>query len=379
MKKEAMSPKERWLAVLSRQTPDRVPMDYWSTPEFSAKLIKHLGLSLKSETELVKDLTGPVYDSTLKPVEGYATLRQALVSMHVDFVITVGPEYVGPALEDDTDVFGIRYRSIQYGSGEYSEAATHPLASYQSVEEIEANYRWPNPDWWDYSLIPQQIAAWEAYPIQGGGSEPFLLYKNLRGDEQAMMDLVLNPQIVEYCLGKLFDLAYQRSLRIYETIPGKVNITYVAEDMGGQDNLMFSKRHIRQFLLPGMKRIADLAHQAGAYVFHHNDGNCRAIIPDMLELGIDVLNPIQWRCKGMEREGLKADFGDRLIFHGGVDNQYTLPFGSVDEVRQEVLDNLRIFGAGGGYILAPCHNIQPVSPPENVVAMYQTCYENSWS
>ena len=379
MKKESMSPKERWLAVLSRQTPDRVPMDYWSTPEFSAKLIKHLGLSQKSEAELVDDLTGPVYDSTLKPVEGYAALQQALAGMHVDFVITVGPEYVGPPLEEDTDVFGIRYRSIQYGSGEYSEAATHPLAEYQSVEEIEENYRWPDPDWWDYSLIPQQIAAWEAYPIQGGGSEPFLLYKNLRGDEQAMMDLVLNPQIVEYCLGKLFDLAYQRSLRIYETIPGKVNITYVAEDMGGQDNLMFSKRHIRQFLLPGMKRIIDLAHQAGAYVFHHNDGNCRAILPDMLELGIDVLNPIQWRCKGMEREGLKADFGDRLIFHGGVDNQYTLPFGSVDEVRQEVLDNLRILGSGGGYILAPCHNIQPVSPVENVLVMYQTCYENSWS
>lgn len=379
MNKETMSPKERWLAVLSRQTPDRVPMDYWSTPEFSAKLIKQIGLSRKSEAGLVKDLSGPVYDSTLKPVEGFNALRQALVSMHVDFVITVGPEYVGPPLPKDTDVFGIQYRSIQYGSGEYSEAATHPLANYQSVEEIEANYSWPDPDWWDYSLIPQQIAAWETYPIQGGGSEPFLLYKNLRGDEQAMMDLVLNPQIVEYCLGKLFDLAYQRSLRIYETIPGKVNITYVAEDMGGQDNLMFSKRHIRQFLLPGMKRIADLAHQAGAYVFHHNDGNCRAILPDMLELGIDVLNPIQWRSKGMEREGLKADFGDRLIFHGGVDNQYTLPFGSVDEVRQEVLDNLRILGAGGGYILAPCHNIQPVSPPENVVAMYQTCYENSWS
>jgi uroporphyrinogen decarboxylase len=379
VRKETMSPKERWLAVLSRQTPDRVPMDYWSTPEFSVKLIKHLELSRKSEAELVKDLAGPVYDSTLKPVDGYAALQQALASMHVDFVITVGPEYVGPPLEKDTDVFGIRYRSIQYGSGEYSEAATHPLANYQSVEEIEANYRWPNPDWWDYSLIPQQIAAWESYPIQGGGSEPFLLYKNLRGDEQAMMDLVLNPQIVEFCLGKLFDLAYQRSLRIYETIPDKVNITYVAEDMGGQDNLMFSKRHIRQFLLPGMKRIIDLAHQAGAYVFHHNDGNCRAILPDMLELGIDVLNPIQWRSKGMEREGLKADFGERLIFHGGVDNQYTLPFGSVDEVRQEVLDNLRILGAGGGYILAPCHNIQPVSPPENVVAMYQTCYETSWS
>jgi uroporphyrinogen decarboxylase len=379
MPKESMTPKERWLAVLRREKPDRVPMDYWSTPEFSAKLIRHLGMSTMSEHALVAALNSPAYDSTLKPVEGYAALIRTLQQMKVDFLITVGPEYVGPALPDDTDVFGVEYRDISYGSGEYAEASSHPLAGFSTVEEIEANYRWPDPDWWDYSAISRQIVGWEEYAIRGGGSEPFLTYKFLRGDEQALMDLVLNPEIVDYCLGKLFELAYQNTLRIYEAVPGKVNVTYVAEDMGGQDALMFSKKHIRRYLLPGMKRIIDLAHQAGAYVFHHNDGNCRAIIPDMLELGIDVLNPVQWRSKGMEREGLKADFGERLIFHGGVDNQFTLPFGSVDEVRQEVLDNLRILGADGGYILAPCHNIQPVSPPENIVAMYQACYENSWS
>jgi uroporphyrinogen decarboxylase len=81
----------------------------------------------------------------------------------------------------------------------------------------------------------------------------------------------------------------------------------------------------------------------------------------------------------MERDALKKDFGDSLVFHGGVDNQQTLAFGSVEEVRREVLDNLRILGAGGGYILAPCHNIQAVSPPENVVAMYETAYEYGWS
>lgn len=379
MPKETMTPKERWLAVLRRETPDRVPMDYWSTPEFSARLIRHLGLSERSEASLANDLSGPAYDNTLKPVEGFALLKQALEQLHVDYVITVGPRYVGPPTPPDTDVFGVQYRSIDYGTGAYSEAASHPLARFDSVEQIEAEYTWPDPDWWDYSHIPLLVGLWEHHPIRGGGSEPFLVYKNLRGDEQAMMDLALNPHIVEYCLGKLFDLAYTESLRIYETIPGKVNITYVAEDMGGQDNLMFSKRHIRQFLLPGMKRIIDLAHQAGAYVFHHNDGNCRAILPDMIELGIDVLNPIQWRSKGMQREGLKADFGEALIFHGGVDNQYTLPFGSVAEVEQEVQDNLRILGAGGGYILAPCHNIQPVSPPENVVAMYRACYEHGWA
>ena len=192
------------------------------------------------------------------------------------------------------------------------------------------------------------------------------------------MDLILNPEIVHYCLDKLFGLAYENTRRIYEQIPGQVMITYVAEDLGSQESLLYSPAQIREFLLPRMKRIIDLAHEAGAYVFHHTDGASRDIIPDMIAIGIDILNPIQWRCPGMEREGLKRDFGDKIVFHGAVDNQYTLPFGTVDEVRQEVVDNLRILGAGGGYILAPCHNIQAVSPPENVVAMYETGYEAGW-
>ncbi len=192
------------------------------------------------------------------------------------------------------------------------------------------------------------------------------------------MDLALNPEIVHYCLDKLFDLAYENTVRIYEQIPGKVMISYVAEDLGSQEGLLMSLEHIREFLLPRMKRMMDLVHSAGAYVFHHSDGAVRPVIPYMIEIGIDVLNPVQWRCKGMEREGLKRDFGDKIVFHGAVDNQYTLPFGTVEEVRQEVIDNIRILGEGGGYILAPCHNIQAVGPPENVVAMYETGYEYGW-
>jgi uroporphyrinogen decarboxylase len=155
-------------------------------------------------------------------------------------------------------------------------------------------------------------------------------------------------------------------------------LSYVAEDMGGQNDLMFSPAHIHEFLLPGMKRIIDLAHQAGAFVFHHNDGNCRRIIPAMIEAGIDLLNPIQWRSTGMNRAELKRDFGEKVIFHGAMDNQRTLPFGRREDVRQEVLENLRILGEGGGYVLAPCHNIQSITPPENVVAMYEAGYEYGW-
>jgi len=138
---------------------------------------------------------------------------------------------------------------------------------------------------------------------------------------------------------------------------------------------MMSLEHIRTFLLPRMKKAIDLAHEAGATVFHHNDGAIRDVLPELIEIGIDVLNPIQWRCQGMGRESLKNEFGRQLVFHGGVDNQQTLAFGTVEEVKEEVRTNIEILGAGGGYIVAPCHNIQAVSPPENVVAMYEAAQE----
>lgn len=352
MPKETMTPRERWLAILTRQKPDRIPMDYWATKEATAKLRKHLGCQ---------------------------SSRQLLQKLHIDFVVKVSPLYAGPGRPRLTDAFGCKYRNIDYGSGIYKECVFHPLAKYTSLAEIKRNYTWPNPDWWDYSRIKSQIRGNEIYPIRGGGSEPFLIYKKLRGQEQAFLDLVSNPEIVHYCLDRLFGLAYESTLRILEQVPGQIMLVYVAEDMGTQSGLMFSPSHIREFLFPRMKRIIKVAHQAGAFVFHHNDGNIRPIIPDLIEAGIDILNPIQWRIKGMNRRKLKKDFGDKIILHGAMDNQYTLPFGTSKEVKQEVLDNINILGKGGGYILAPCHNIQAVSPPENIVMMYKTGYEYGWT
>ncbi len=351
MSRETMTPKERWLAVLQRQQPDRLPMDYWATPEATRTLMTHLGVA--STTEL------------------YAKL-------HIDHLVTVTPDYIGPALPADQDIYGCRYQEVAYENGTYSECIGHPLAAYASVAEIQANYTWPSADWYDYSTIPAQVEGLDIYPVRGGGSEPFLTYCQLRGLEQAYIDLVINPEIVHYCLDQLFSFAYANTTRIYESIPDRVNISYVAEDMGSQTSLLFSPQQIHTFLIPRMKRMIDLAHSAGAYVFFHSDGAIRRIIPDMIDAGIDVLNPIQWRCSGMERLGLQRDFGEQLIFHGAVDNQQTLPFGSPEDVRAEVIENIHILGADGGYIIGPCHNIQANTPPENVIAMYEAGYKYGW-
>jgi uroporphyrinogen decarboxylase len=348
---ESMTPKERWLAVLNRRKPDRLPMDYWGTDEMTAKLMRYLGCADEWEV--------------------YARL-------HIDKLVVVQPRYAGPPLRPGCDIFGCQHVDMDYGSGAYRECVGHPLAGYHTIEEIEAHYTWPSADWFDYSVLPAQLKGKEGYAVEGGGSEPFLDYAKLRGMEQAYMDLVDNPELVCYCLDKMFDFCHENTARILETIPGQVTVSYVAEDFGSQEGLLISPKTIRQVFVPRMKRMIDLAHSAGAFVVFHSDGAVRPILPDMIAAGIDVLNPIQWRCAGMERDGLKRDFGNQVIFHGGVDNQQTLPFGTVEEVREEVRYNIEVLGAGGGYILAPCHNIQAISPVENVVAMYRTGYEEGW-
>jgi uroporphyrinogen decarboxylase len=142
MPKETMTPRERWLAILTRQKPDRVPMDYWSTPEATAKLIRHLGLSGEGEEALVAAFKDGGQRARLgkRPID--VLRREMLDRLHVDYVVSVGPRYVGPKLKAHTDVYGCRYRDIEYGTGAYGECVYHPLAQYNSVEEIESFLKW---------------------------------------------------------------------------------------------------------------------------------------------------------------------------------------------------------------------------------------------
>jgi len=340
--------RERWLEALRHRAPDRLPVDYRATPEAHARLKKHLGCA--DDVELCR-------------------------ALHIDQILDVHPRYVGPPIPADEDIYGIGFQDTNYGSGTYRDAIRFPLERYHSVEEIEADFRWPSPDWYDYSAVADQVKGKEECVIRSPGSENWDMYRWMRGNERGYLDLYDKPEMVHYCLGKLYDFSYQVCLRTLEKIPGKVLWVWVAEDVSSQRGLAISLEQIREFLLPHMGRMIDLVHQFGAFAFHHSDGACRDNIPNMISIGMDVLDPVQWRCTGMDRRELKELYGDRISFHGAMDNQHTLAFGSVAEVRREVEDNIRILGRHGGYILGPCHNIQVVSPPENVVAMYEAAYE----
>jgi len=341
----SLTPLERWRAVLLREKPDRIPMDYWGTNEFTLQLMTYVGCRNKRDT---------------------------LEKLHVDFVVKPRAVYVGRPRPRGVDAFGCRFAYIGHKDWTGEECVFHPLAGFASPDEIEGNYEWPSPDWWDYSTIGEQVRGFEDYPVKAGGAELFTLYQNLRGPEQATTDMIENPGLVDYVMAKLTDLAFQENVRMFESLPGRITMCRFSERLAGPEDLLISPLHIRTFILPGLKRIIDLAHQGGAFVFFQSDGNIRRIIPDLIEAGVDVLNPVPWRCPGMERVGLKRDFGDEIIFHGGMDDQITLPFGTEEDVRMEVRLNLRILGKKGGYILAPSHTLQATTPVENVVAIYET-------
>ena len=336
-----MTSRERWLAVARREKPDRIPMDFWGTDEVRAKLKRHLGVS--SDDEM-------------------------FARLHIDRPVVIEPPYIGPPLADGTDLWGVGYREMPYGTGTYSEAVVNPLAAFETVEELEAGYRWPSPDWYDYEALREQVRGRDDRPVQFSLMNVYALYTRLRGIEQAFVDYAANHDIVLHCMEKTVAHYYERATRVLETLKGRVDFTWISNDMGSQEDLLFSPETMRKLFLPGIRRMAALGRQAGAFMAMHSDGAIRKAIPDLIDAGIGMLNPVQWRCKGMAREGLARDFGGSLIFHGAVDNQETLARGSVAEVRREVRENIDIFGPG--YVLAPCHNLQPVSPPENIVAMY---------
>ena len=347
-----MTPRERWLALLAGQKPDRVPTDYWATGEVTERLFRDLRCAD----------TGELYHR-----------------LHIDALHTIGAPQTVLHHPDDpqADVWGLRHQVVDYGGGTYHEVASRPLAAAKTVDDIHA-FHWPNPDDHDFENFRAQVGRIPGdRAVRCGGYEPFLLYCGMRGMEQAMMDLLVEPEIAAAALGHIFDYHYRLNARLFEIGKGRIDLTYVAEDLGAQTGLLMGLESIRRFILPNQKRMADLARGFGIHIFYHTDGAARAVIPDLIRVtGIEILNPIQWRCPGMEREGLVRDFAGQVIFHGAVDNQQTLAFGSPDDVRAEVLDNRRIFAWPARWICAPCHNLQPVSPTANIVAMYETIYEN---
>jgi uroporphyrinogen decarboxylase len=344
-----VTPRERWRALFAGEHTDRIPTDYWATDEVTGRLFHDLGC---------------------------ANLEELYTRLHIDGIFVVDPPRTLRSHPRDplADHWGLRRKPITYGDGVYEEFDNHPLEHMTSVEELDA-YEWPKADDHDFGAYRDMLRAVPAHRlVRSGNFEPFLLYCGMRGMELAMMDLVAEPEFAMHALDRIFTYHFELARRTFETGGDRVEVTYIAEDLGGQNALLMALPQIRKFFLPNQKKMADLAKSFGIHVFYHTDGAARDVIPDLLRVtGIELLNPIQWRCPGMEREGLVRDFGDRVIFHGAMDNQQTLPFGSVEAVRKEVMENIEIF-RDARWVCAPCHNLQPVTSTEKIVALYETIH-----
>ncbi len=382
-----MTPQARVRAAINHQTPDRIPVDFLATTEVWDQLVEHLqpdttGLEdmtwLQPEREAVLrilevdcrlfsyDMFCAPPESALKPgarIDWWSTLVRSTPNRMWRQVTPDGTLY---------DIWGVPYRLEEHAYGHYEGIAEWVLSEATSVEELK-NHSWPTPDWWDFSELPAMIDRLQQdgpFHVRFRLGSFFEQAWALRGLEQFMLDIVMNPAIPEYIMDRILEVHLENLKTVLELAGDKLDMVYTYDDVATQNSLLISPNDWRKLVKPRHQKILDLIHSYGKPAMYHCDGAVAPLIPELIEMGVNVLNPIQPDAKGMEPTALKAQYGDRLTFHGGIDIIKTLPRGAPDEVRAEVRERVRVLGQNGGYIMCSSHHIQPDTPLENVLAMY---------
>lgn len=348
-----MTSRERVEAILNRQPVDRIPVDFWIAPELTEQLKKEYQAA--DELELYRKLG-------------------------VDKLVWIMPDYVGKKpepLQGSTliNCWGVQYTQFQVNDkASYPEALNAPLRDCKDVDDILAYPFWPDPADFDYesAAVAARRAHKDFYTL-GPWVSFFEVYCGLRSQEEALMDLLCEPEIITAALDRIEEIQTEMMKRYFAETGDAIDMVFISDDVGSQNSLLMSPESWEEHIGPRLRRWCDFLHAEGKKVFYHSDGACEKLLPNLIEAGIDILNPIQHLCAGMDRAELKAKYGDKVIFHGGVENQQVLPFGSVEEVVQETRTCLETLGAGNeGYICASCHTIQADTPLENVHAMINT-------
>ena len=349
--------RQRVLDAISHRPCDRVPIDFWSTKETDAKLLRHMGFSERG---------------------------QLLDAFGVDIVYIEGPRYVGPALAEHADgssddIWGVSRATCYAGDGQkrqsYKTVVNAPLAGATTVDEVLAYKHWPSADDYDYGCVAEQCrgAGPRAVFFMGDRLNRIAQLKPamyLRGMEQVLMDSVLEPGIFQAIIDRIAGFYREYLTRLLTAAQGGIDMVVTGDDFGTQHGLILSRGIWREFLGPGFKNFIEISHSFGVPVMHHSCGGIYEMIPDMIEAGLDVLNPLQPETYGMDFGRIKAEFGQQLCFHGGIGIQRNLPFGGPGDVQAEVGRALATLGADSGYIACTAHNIQADVPVENVLALF---------
>lgn len=383
----SLTPRQRVNAALAHRQPDRTPVDFLAVPEIWELLAEHYGIPRNPPDD--SHYFDPAWEAILRHLDvdcRVISYDQFCAPPDSAFPAPGRPEWWkvqsrstpsrmwrwkrpdGSAL----DIFGRLFREQANASGTYEECVP-VLADADTLEEVQA-FRWPDPDWWDFSPVRSVIRDLNRdapHHIRFRMGTVFELAWQLRGMENFLADMAGEPEIPMYMLERITDIVVEVTRRLLEAAGDELDMVYFYDDIAANTNLIVSRPMWQRFIRPCHQRLIDLARSFHKQVMYHSDGALRPVIGDLIEMGVDVLNPIQPGVAGMDAAGLKRDFGSRLSFHGGVDIVGVLPKGSPAEVRQATRQLVADLGPGGGYILASSHHIQADTPLENIFALYE--------
>ena len=362
------------IATLNHQKPDRIPID----------LMGNASMILDETYFVLRDYLN---FSPIPPIRSGTTANyydeRILEYLDIDFrrlFLKKNSQTKIVKNEDDTfeDEWGIQYKKTD----QYINAVSHPLKNYKAIREIE-KYSWPKAEEifnneglaeearrlfneTDYALVARN-------PLPGG----FLEHScNLMSMEEFFITLMYEPEIAQCIIDHLLEIYIDVYTMFLDAVGPYVQMVEVSDDLGSKDNLLISPEMYRNFFKPAELKLYNLIHEKApsAAIFHHTDGSVFELIPDLLEVGVNVLNPVQTSSKGMDAVLLKEAFGNSIIFHGAIEN-LKKPY-STDELIAEVKRMIDILGAGEGYILAPSNHVMDAEP-QNIVLMYETACKYS--
>ena len=378
-----MTSRQRVLEALDHREADRVPIDLGGNQTGIHKmayraLLDHLGIDDEPVImDAVQQLARPCEELLQRFHVDTRYIAAGAASGFDGTILT--EERDGRTWHDLTDEFGVRW-SMPLDQPLYMDITHHPLADAE-IDDL-ADYPFPKGD--DPSrfegLRDRALAMKNETPyavVSGIAGVVYEICWYMRGLEQWFIDMMTQPEFCEALLDRTLEFWLDWFRVFLSEVGDLVDVIMIGDDLAGQTGPLFRPDFYRRVIKPRQKRLVQsIRPRTKAKIWYHTCGSCTEYIPDLLDNGIDVLNPVQISAEAMDPTELKARFGDRLSFWGGsIDAQHVLPTASPEEVRRHVRRNLEIFKPGGGYVFNNVHNIQAGVPPENVVAMYEAAYE----
>jgi uroporphyrinogen decarboxylase len=392
-----MNPRQRVLCAINHREADRVPIDLGGTRQsgIAASTYHRLKRRLEMESptrvfdvyQMLAEVERPIMERFGADVVG---LNRADVAFGIrneqwkpwrlfDGTPVEVPGGFAPVAEPSGDLVLLRdgqpIARMPQGGFYFDRTEKFPGAAHIELDGYEPP-RLSSQDLVHYRAQAEALYQNTDFAIVAPLGPPYELFYGLgTGDfEMWMITLASEPEYVERLYDKLVTAWLDNLERFVEAVGDRVQVLQFNDDFGTQHSLFLSVEMFRRLIMPFYKRGLDWIHaHTRMKVFLHSDGAIFPLIPSLIEMGVDILNPVQTSATGMDARELKRQFGDRIVFWGGsLDCQKTLPYGTVDDVRSEVQFHLETFAPGGGYVFAPVHNIQAGVPPENVVAMYDT-------